>query len=61
MITIDVLTKKGSLIKLDPAEAEEVYQALKALFDKTPITYPSYPMWPYYYPNWPYYTSGNAT
>lgn len=67
MITIDILTKNGTLVKLDTEEAEEVYQALKTLFDKTVVTYPVYPVQPYYppvYPNWQdssYCASGVAT
>ena len=43
MITIDILTKKGTLVKLDPTEAEEVYQALEVLFNKTPGIYTARP------------------
>jgi len=56
MISLEILTKKGTLVKLSQEEAEEVYQALKKMFDKK-MDYPQYPVLPYnpfypYYPNW---------
>ena len=47
MISIDIETRNGNLIKLPLEEAEEVYLALKQLFDKTPYPIvPTYPIWP---------------
>lgn len=56
MVSIDILTQNGTLVKLTPEEAEEVYLALKKLFDKSgdKPQYPTIPYQPYYpyYPNW---------
>ena len=52
MISIDIETKSGKLIKLSEEDAKEVYEALKRLMDNPlPVgTYPAapnYPFWPY--------------
>jgi len=43
MITIDILTKNGQLIKLQPEEAEDVFVALKKLFEKSSYYYQAVP------------------
>jgi len=58
MISIEINTKNGNLIKLSTEEAEEIYLALKNLFDKSGKEYPLIPTYPiskfpvYPYPGW---------
>lgn len=52
MISIDIETKSGNFIKLSEEDAQEVYEALKRLFDKALPLNPAYPTAPVY-PFWP--------
>jgi len=58
MISIEINTKNGNLIKLSTEEAEEIYLALKNLFDKSGKEYPLMPTFPAHpvYPHHPLVT-----
>ena len=50
MISIEIETKKGTLVKLDPEEMEEIYQAIKRLRENPLPVDPRQPLWPPYPP-----------
>jgi len=54
MISINIETKNGKLVKLSVEEAKEVYEALKRMYEPPLQPCPIYPTYPVYPPmTWP--------